>query len=64
MIMGYVGPYPIGSTKGKTAWGIAGKEYNKKETIYCVPGIGVLTGDKMSSFNDLPKYSKLFLKRR
>jgi len=64
MIVNYIGPYPLGSTKGKTAWGIAGKYFNKKETVYVIPGIGVVTGDKMRSFNNLPKYSKLFLKRR
>ncbi len=64
MIIGYIGPFPLGSEKGKTAWGIAGKQYNKKETVYVIPGIGIVTGDKMGSFNDLPKYSKLFLKRR
>ncbi len=64
MIIGYIGPYPLGSTKGKTAWGIAGKEYNNKETIYFIPGTGIVTGDKMDSFTDLPKYSKIFIKRR
>ncbi|MEN8222745.1 MAG: peptidoglycan recognition family protein [Acidobacteriota bacterium] len=64
MITGYIGPYPLGSTKGKTAWGIAGKDYNSKETIYYIPGTGIVTGDKMSSFTDLPKYSKIFIKRR
>ncbi len=64
MIIGYTGPFPLGSTKGKTAWGIAGKDYNNKETVYYIPGTGIVTGDKMRSFTDLPKYSKIFLKRR
>lgn len=62
MFTGYKGPFILGSTRGKTAWGLAGKKYNKKETIYYIPGSGIVTGDKMRSFNDLPKYSKIFLK--
>jgi len=64
MIVGYTGPYPLGSTTGKTAWGIAGRKYNSRETVYLIPGTGVVTGDRMKSFTNLPKYSKIFLKRR
>jgi len=64
MIIGYNGPFLLGATKGKTAWGIAGKYYNKKDTVYYIPGNGIVTGNKMVSFNDLPKNSKIFLKRR
>lgn len=63
MIIGYNGPFLLGAIRGKTAWGIAGKQYNKKDTIYYIPGNGIITGDKMVSFNDLPKNSKIFLKR-
>ena len=64
MIIGYNGPFLLGATRGKTAWGIAGKHYNKKDTIYYIPGNGIFTGDKVVSFNDLPENSKIFLKRR
>lgn len=62
LIIGYKGPYTIQATKGKTPWGIAGRKHNQPETIYLVPGVGVLTGDKITDFNDLPRGAKLFLK--
>ncbi|MEN8154438.1 MAG: peptidoglycan recognition family protein [Acidobacteriota bacterium] len=62
MIIGYRGPFPIGAKKGETPWGIAGKEYSSRNTIYLIPGKGLITGEKMNSFNNLPKYSKIFLK--
>lgn len=62
MIIGYNGPFLIKAEKGKTPWGIAGKAYNTRETVYLIPGKGLITGEKIRSFNDLPKYSKIFLK--
>jgi hypothetical protein len=62
MIIGYRPAVLIRAIKGKTAWGIAGKNYNHKETIYFIPGKELLTGDKLKSFNDLPRGSKIFVK--
>lgn len=62
MLIGYRGPFKIKSLIGKTPWGYAGRSHNKKETIYFIPGEGVFTGDKMKSFNDLPKGSLIFIK--
>ena len=64
MLVGYKGPFLLGSKKGETAWGIAGKSYNNNSSVYHIPGRGLITGDRMSSFNDLPGNSKIFLKRR
>ncbi len=62
MIIGYRPAVLIRAVKGKTAWGIAGKTYNHKETIYFIPGKELLTGDKLKNFNDLPRGSKIFVK--
>ncbi len=62
MIIGYKGPFILGARKGRTAWSIAGKDYNKENTIYYIPGKGIVTGNKMTSFSNLPQYSKIFLK--
>lgn len=62
IIIGYQGPFTIQATKGKTPWGIAGRKHNHPETVYLIPGRGVVTGDKIDDFNDLPRGSRLFLK--
>ncbi|MCP5048561.1 MAG: N-acetylmuramoyl-L-alanine amidase [bacterium] len=62
MIVGYNGPIKIQAVRGKTPWGIAGRAYNHRETIYFIPGNGPVTGDKVKDFNDLPRGSQLFLK--
>jgi hypothetical protein len=62
MIIDYCPGVLIQAVKGKTAWGIAGRNYNHKETIYYIPGKEMLTGDKIKDFNDLPRGSKIFLK--
>jgi len=62
MIIGYNGPIAIKNVMGKTPWGIAGRLYNHRETIYFIPGSGVVTGDMVKDFSDLPKGSALFLK--
>ncbi|UCH93079.1 MAG: N-acetylmuramoyl-L-alanine amidase [Candidatus Aminicenantes bacterium] len=64
MIIGYNGPFTIQNVKGKTPWGIAGKAHNHPETVYFIPRKGLLTGDQISDFTDLPRGSKLFLKMR
>jgi N-acetyl-anhydromuramyl-L-alanine amidase AmpD len=63
MIIGYSGPFNIQNMRGKTAWGIAGKAYNLRQTLYLIPGRGLYSGDQIKDFNDLPGGSKLFLKK-
>jgi hypothetical protein len=62
MIMGYNGPFTIQNKKGKTPWGIAGKAHNHPQTLYLIPGKGLITGDNVNDFSDLPRGSKIFLK--
>jgi hypothetical protein len=62
MIIGYKGPFSIQNRKGKTPWGIAGKAHNHPHTLYLIPGRGLVTGDKINDFTDLPRGVKIFLK--
>jgi len=62
MIIGYNGPFTIRNKKGETPWGIAGKAHNYAQTLYLIPGKGLLTGDNVIDFSDLPQGSKMFLK--
>jgi N-acetylmuramoyl-L-alanine amidase len=62
MIIGYNGPFTIRNKKGETPWGIAGKSHNHPETLYLMPGKGLITGDNVNDFSDLPRGSKIFLK--
>jgi N-acetylmuramoyl-L-alanine amidase len=62
MIIGYEGPFTIQNKKGKTPWGIAGKAHNHPHTLYFMPGKGLVTGDKINDFTDLPRGAKIFLK--
>jgi len=63
MIIGYKGPFTIRNKKGETPWGIAGKAHNHPQTLYLIPGKGLLTGDNVNDFSDLPRGSKMFLKK-
>jgi N-acetylmuramoyl-L-alanine amidase len=62
MIIGYNGPFTIRNKKGETPWGIAGKAHNHPQTLYLIPGKGLITGDNVNDFSDLPRGSKMFLK--
>jgi hypothetical protein len=62
MIIGYNGPFAIQNKKGKTPWGLAGKAHNHPHTLYLIPGKGLITGDNVNDFTDLPRGSKIFLK--
>jgi hypothetical protein len=62
MIIGYKGPFTIRARKGQTPWGIAGRAHNHPETVYLIPGKGLITGDQVNDFSGLPRGSKLFLK--
>jgi N-acetylmuramoyl-L-alanine amidase len=62
MIIGYNGPFNIRNQKGETPWGIAGKAHNHPQTLYLIPGKGLITGDNVNDFSDLPRGSKIFLK--
>jgi len=59
MIIGYRGPSAI--TRKRTAFRIAGFQYNHEKTIYFIPGRDVLPGDKMTDFNNLPVGTLIFL---
>ncbi len=63
MIIGYQAPVEIQAVKGKTPWGIAGKAYNLKETIYYIPETQLLTGDQVKDFGNLPRGAQIFLKK-
>lgn len=62
MIIGYKEPYIIRPVKGQTPWGLAGRNHKKKDTVYFIPGQGVMTGDKVKDFSNLPPGSLLFLR--
>lgn len=62
MIIGYNGPFTIRNKKGKTPWGIAGKAHKLPQTLYLIPGKGLIPGDNVNDFTDLPRGSKIFLK--
>ncbi len=63
MLLGYETPKRLKPVRGKTAWGYAGRRFNKSETVYYIPGKGVVTGDKMEDFSNLPGGSMIFLKK-
>lgn len=62
MIIAYLPPVLIQAVEGKTPWGVAGKAYNHKETVYFIPEKQLLSGDQVKDFNDLPRGSKVFLR--
>jgi hypothetical protein len=59
MIVGYRGPYEV--TARKPAGIIAGKDYNKKDTLYYFPNKKLVTGDTVRDFKRLPKGVLVFL---
>ncbi|MDQ1351116.1 MAG: N-acetylmuramoyl-L-alanine amidase, partial [Acidobacteriota bacterium] len=61
MIIGYQPPVEIQAVKGKTSWGIAGKAYNLKETIYYIPDTQLFTGDQIKDFSTLPRGTLVFV---
>jgi hypothetical protein len=63
VIIGYRPPLQIKAKKGQTPWGIAGIKHNNTETVYFIPGNGLVSGDAIKDFNDLPQGTKIFLKR-
>lgn len=64
LVIGYKGPVLIQNRKGKTAWSIAGKAYNHKETIYLIPGQPLVTGDRVKDFKNLHRGTKIFVRIR
>ncbi len=64
MIIGYREPVEIQAIKGKTPWGIAGKAFNFKDTIYYIPDRQLVTGDQIKDFNNLAKGAQVFLKKQ
>lgn len=63
IIVDYTGPYEIKARVGKTPWGIAKKNASSPLTIYFIPEKGFITGDQIKDFSNIPKGSKIFLKR-
>ncbi|WDP89958.1 MAG: N-acetylmuramoyl-L-alanine amidase [Desulfobacter sp.] len=59
LMVGYRGPYFI--TRETTAYRIAGRRYKDRSVIYHMPGNGLVTGDKVRDFNDLPKGVSIYL---
>ncbi|MCP5102589.1 MAG: N-acetylmuramoyl-L-alanine amidase, partial [bacterium] len=60
MILGYREPVTIGRGRGETPWSIAGRVYDRSETLYYLPGHQLLTGDRIKNFNDLPRGTMVF----
>jgi N-acetylmuramoyl-L-alanine amidase len=60
MITGYRGPYGI--RKNYTAKHIAGKAYNKPETLYYLRDFTIKKGDEIQDFNKLPAGTYVFVK--
>jgi hypothetical protein len=66
MIIGYEPPKQVLARVGQTPWGIAGRAYNSKNTVYYIrggEGGELLTGDKIKDFSDLPRGTEIFLKQ-
>ncbi|UCG52812.1 MAG: N-acetylmuramoyl-L-alanine amidase [Candidatus Latescibacterota bacterium] len=59
MIVGYRGPYEV--TARRPAGIIAGKNYNKKDTLYYFPNKKIISGDSVRDFARLPKGVLVFL---
>ncbi|MDD9303452.1 MAG: N-acetylmuramoyl-L-alanine amidase [Desulfobacter sp.] len=59
LVVGYKGPFTI--TPEKTAYKIAGQKYKQKTIIYYLPGPGLLSGDMINDFSDLPKGVRVYL---
>lgn len=59
LIVGYKGPYSVSRTQ--TAYKIAGRKYRDAKTVYFLPPNRLITGDKMSDFNQLPKGTRIYL---
>ncbi len=64
IIMGYREPVKVGRGRGRTPWSIAGRAYNRRETLYYIPRRGLRTGDTIRNFNDLPRGTNIFLKQK
>lgn len=48
-------------SEGLTAWSLAGREYNKKTTIYFLPSGQIKTGAMISDWDDLPLKTRLII---
>jgi hypothetical protein len=63
MIIGYKGPFHINPAKKIYIFNLAGKQYNKRETIYYSKKTGLITGDKVSNFRTISPKTSIFVKR-
>ena len=59
LILGYKGPFKI--TDSQTAFKIAGHHYNDGKTVYYLPGGGLICGDQITDFSNLPKGTQIYL---
>ena len=59
LIVGYKGPFKI--TPKRLPIHIAGNVYNDHDTLYLFPNQRLITGDKIKSFQRLPKGVTVFL---
>jgi hypothetical protein len=62
LIIGYKGPLLIEAKIGRTPWGLAGRACNQPQTIYSIPGRGLVTGDTINDFSGLPRGTRMFIK--
>lgn len=62
MIIGYRGPYEV--TTQRTPVKIAGKRFDKKETLYYFPNKEIVCGDAVKDFSRLPKGVLVFIPER
>ncbi|MEH0018194.1 MAG: N-acetylmuramoyl-L-alanine amidase [Desulfobacter sp.] len=59
LMVGYKGPYAV--TRERTAYKIAGKKYRDRAVVYHLPGGRLVSGDKITDFNDLPRGVNIYL---
>ncbi len=62
VIIGYRGPYEL--RKDRSAYRIAGRDYNSQETIYYLPSNQLLRGDAIKDFSRLKAGTLVFLPAR
>jgi len=59
LIIGYKGPFPV--RKDRSAYGIAGKKYKERQTLYYLPSRQLVGGNKIKDFTNLQAGTLVFL---
>jgi hypothetical protein len=59
LILGYRGPFKI--TDSQTAFKIAGHHYRDGKTVYYLPRGGLICGDQITDFSNLPRGTQVYL---